>query len=342
MPTTMKDSLNNLFRERFLGHEAPVDPGTWAVIEAKLLTAPPAADGVNDLFRERFQGHEVPVDPAVWDGISSQLGHGATAGGGLLGGYGWLAAGLAGVLIVGAVALSLNGPEEMAQQTKAMAAEAAAATATTAAPPTAAAATPEEQAAPVVQQAQEAVEPRITAAKPPRANRARTATVATADASIEPTGAAPVDAADAPSESPAVVEQIIQSITEQVRQEVNGMATPAPKPAVPADQPRNEEPVNRQPEAPPAPKLFMPNTFTPNNDGINDTYVVPMEGFSSVMMRVYSIKTNQLVFATNTGEPWTGANCEEGMYLVAVEAITLDGRTVAEGKVVYLNRNGNN
>lgn len=333
MPTTMKDSLSNLFRERFQGHEAPVDPGTWAVIEAKLLTALPDADRVNELFRERFQSHEVPVDPAAWEGISAQLGHGATAGG-LLSGYGWLAAGLAGILIVGAVALSLNGPEEMAPQTKAIAAEPD--------PATAAPAAAEAQASTEVPQAAVAVELRVTAAKPPQAHRARTATEATAEASTEPTGDAAPNLVEAPAESPAIVEQIIQSITAQVRQEVSTNSAVETKPRVPAEGEREDDPGARPIEAPAAPKLFMPNTFTPNNDGINDSYVVPMDGFTSVMMRVYSIKTNQLVFATNSGEPWNGANCEDGMYLVAVEAITSDGRTVAEGKVVYLNRNSTN
>ena len=42
MHTTMKDSLKDLFRERFQGHEAPVDPATWQVIEARMLTSPPS------------------------------------------------------------------------------------------------------------------------------------------------------------------------------------------------------------------------------------------------------------------------------------------------------------
>lgn len=334
MPTTMKDSLNNLFRERFQGHEAPVDPGTWAVIEAKLLTAPPAADGVNELFRDRFQGHEAPVDPAVWDGISAQLGHGATAGGGLLGGYGWLAAGVASVLIVGAIALNLSGPDQSQEPVNAIAESATTAPAATDAP---------QAMLPLAAPQQEAGDASRPAARPARAGQPTASSESPAVALAEPSGDTQPDmVSDEPAESPAVVEQIIQSITEQVRQEVSANATVDPKPRIPAEHERNDEPETRPLEAPPAPKLFMPNTFTPNNDGINDAYVVPMDGFTSVMMRVYSIKNNQLVFATNSGEPWSGANCEDGMYLVAVEAITTDGRTVAEGKVVYLNRNSTN
>jgi hypothetical protein len=57
-----------------------------------------------------------------------------------------------------------------------------------------------------------------------------------------------------------------------------------------------------------------------------------------VLVKVFAMKNNQLVFSTHSGEAWTGANCEDGMYLVAVEALTPDGRSVTEGKVVWLNR----
>lgn len=83
----------------------------------------------------------------------------------------------------------------------------------------------------------------------------------------------------------------------------------------------------------------MPNTFTPNGDGVNDTYTVDGDGYASIMLRVYSMKTNSLVFTTNSGQPWTGEGCEDGMYMVAMEAHTPDGRSTTEGKVVWLTRN---
>ncbi|MFN3874321.1 MAG: gliding motility-associated C-terminal domain-containing protein, partial [Flavobacteriales bacterium] len=166
-----------------------------------------------------------------------------------------------------------------------------------------------------------------------------------ASAADEPASAA-APAIEAPQQDPGVVERIITNLTEQVKQEAAQEAEP--QRALKARRSESQVPVGMPPPAvdeeaaAPLQKLFLPNTFTPNNDGINDAYVVPMEGLTSVMMRVYSIKTNQLVFATNSGEPWTGANCEDGMYLVAVEAMTTDGRILAEGKVVYLNRSGTN
>lgn len=331
MPTTMKDSLNDLFRQRFQGHEAPVDAGTWAVIEAKIITAPPPADPVSDLFRERFQGHEVPVDAAVWEGIRSQLGQGATVGSGLFGGYGWLIAAGAAALIAGALMLKRSGPSAPQAAAPHPVPQAAVAA------PAAMAETPVAQAEPAaVSESLAAVHPGSKAKAVQSAPRgSEQATEA------EP---APGGPAMAEAESPAVVEHIIQAMTERARNEAAAPAAPVEQAKAAQGHHGISEAEAAAPEPPPATvhKPFMPNTFTPNNDGINDTYVVPMEGFTSMMIRVYSIKTNQLVFSTNTGEPWTGANCEEGMYLVAVEAITAEGQVVAEGKVVYLNRTGTN
>ena len=137
------------------------------------------------------------------------------------------------------------------------------------------------------------------------------------------------------------MDHIIAEITDKVEEEVRTSTPPLGSGSNPQNLTATapiEEPVLSAPIA----KPFMPNTFTPNNDGVNDHYVVPMEGFTSMLLRVYSLKNNQLVFSTNSGEPWTGANCEDGMYLVAVEAMTTDGRVVSEGKVVWLNRTGMN
>ena len=101
MVWNMKGNIEQLFRERFQGHEAPVAPGMWEAIQQQMdATAPAAADGVNVLFRERFAEHEVQMDASVWEGISKELGHVAPAvpGQRVLG---WAAA-TAGVLVVAA------------------------------------------------------------------------------------------------------------------------------------------------------------------------------------------------------------------------------------------------
>jgi hypothetical protein len=339
----MKDSLNDLLRERFQGHEAPVDPALWQVIEARLIAAGPATDPVNELFRERFQGHEADVDAAVWDGISQQLGQPAGSASGGVGQWGWWAAGIGAVAITTA-ALLLGGP--VAQEPTAQA-----------------------EAAPgveVSQEQQNPTEPLQPSAVEPTASgyEARlmgegTRPAVGAQARRDMKQAIAVDAAQVAEEQaitdteeePAVVEGIIERITVQAMKEARQDAAPAA--AVPApNAQQTEEPHPAAPSAAlptPAPAedvLFLPNAFTPNGDGVNDSYqIVPRSGtaFSSALVRVYSMKTNQLVFSSSSiAEAWTGAGCEDGMYLVAVEAITLDGRVVSEGRVVWLNRSSMN
>lgn len=333
MHMTMKDSMTHLFRDRFQGHEAPVDPATWQVIEARLIAAGPPADPVNELFRERFEAHESPVSPKVWDGISSQLGHPVASTG-----FGWLAAGVAGVVAVGAMMLALQGePEKKPELAQ------AAPMLTEAVNPTAAdegaitEATSESPA--VVIETSTVPAPSQGAVAVPRRDALEAERLETSDA-LQP--AASNIAVLGEDENPAVVEQIIQTITDQVKAEVAEETKHTPQAEPGSGVHVVEEPQTTPVQVEESTRLLLPNTFTPNNDGINDRYEVSLVGFSSLMMRVYSIKTNQLVFATDAGEPWTGTNCEDGMYLVAVEAMTLEGRMVAEGKVVYLNRNSTN
>lgn len=347
----MKDSLKDLFRERFQGHEAPVDPATWQVIEARMLTSPPAADNVNELFRERFQQHEVNVDPGVWQGISSQLGHGAAAGGGLFGGFGWVAAGIAGVVVVGALVLALNSTEEtgLVAQEKADAVAPVVPMEPLAEPVGGSAVQVSETVnnSGRIALVAERPAPSITAvsgtsAAVPSNTSGNDMAPLVPQEPLPATNANPVPDPEGARLVNTIISDLSEGVEEQVRASYRQASSSDPKEPV---TPSVEPPA----ETDPAPmthgelqKPFMPSVFTPNNDGINDAYIVPMEGYTSLLLRVYSMKSNQLVFSTNSGEPWTGANCEDGMYLVAVEAMTADGRLVSEGKVVWLNRTGMN
>lgn len=341
-----KDDLSQLFQERFQGHESPVDPALWDAIQAR-VDALTAADGdpVGELFRERFQGHEVHVDPSAWTAIGQQLGHGAAAGGagtGLLGGYGWVAAAV-GTLLVGGAAYLFLSPE----------------------------ATPiAEQKAPteVLQPAPVSTVEDQDREEQPAENAPATTTTESTPRSIEapsqravermPSEQVPVeritplnttpDPVPAPTplpeaaQGPELVERIITELASQAEQEV--LAQMPERPAVAPFDDRRSAPEGDEPEevaaSEPAelPKLYLPDIFTPNGDGVNDTYEVKGVGFRTIMVRVFSVQRDQLVFSTNNGEPWTGENCPDGMYLVAVEALTEDGRSVTEGKVLWLNR----
>ncbi|MBL7950252.1 MAG: gliding motility-associated C-terminal domain-containing protein [Flavobacteriales bacterium] len=345
----MKDSVNSLFQQRFQGHETPVDPAVWQGIQQQMAVAAPANDAVNDLFRDRFAQHEVPVDPSAWSNISSQLGHPA-AGAGVAGSaWGWVAAGVAAAVVTTGVLLWQRDSVAPAPTTVAVTKELVVPQ-----PPL------EERTLAVPREVEVRTRPLVISIP---AERVPSVTAPTRSrdlsASSVPSSGTPSEAEQDTPASEAVpsgngtgevlVSDIITDLTEQV---IQGPVTAQPEPgaankaaangkrepsAVSDNQSNTDLPVYELTE--PLPELFMPNTFTPNGDLVNDTYTVGMDGFQNVMVRIYSLKTNALVFSTNNGEPWTGANCEDGMYMVAVEASTLDGRTVSEGKVVWLNRN---
>ncbi len=146
-----------------------------------------------------------------------------------------------------------------------------------------------------------------------------------------------------PTAGEAFVQRIITDLTEQVKEDVmsrsSGSDTSTP---AAGSEPREEVTDVTERTVPREPSLFLQNTFTPNGDGVNDTYTVSTEGFERMIIKVFSVKNNQLVFSTNTNEPWTGDNCEDGYYLLAVEAMTYEGRLVTKGQVVWLNRTPQN
>ncbi|MEO8591263.1 MAG: gliding motility-associated C-terminal domain-containing protein [Flavobacteriales bacterium] len=343
----MKDSLNSLFRARFQGHEAPVDPGTWQAIQGQLVASAPAAatEPAPGTLQGKFEGHEVHVDPAVWQNISAQLGHGVgagTSGGGFFGGLGWAAAGVAGLLIVGGLIYSLSPNEPPALVLRAPVAttiESNNAPASVTALPT----TPTAGGT----AASLNVEPKRdinSAATTTRTNGARTNASPAAEqaVTVHPPSAVQAEP-EVPTPGAELVNEIIAEMTAKVEEEVRSSAPPPPPSGMNGAQEQAAETVTTSEQVTaPLPQLFLPNTFTPNGDGTNDTYEVRIDGFKHLMVRVYSLKNNQLVFSGNGSESWTGANCEDGMYMVAVEAETPDGRMVTEGKVVWLNRNSMN
>lgn len=350
----MKDRLSRLFQERFQGHEAPVDPGTWQAIQSQLTTPTTSAhsEPTPGKLRSKFDGHEVHVDAAVWQNISTQLGHSVvagSAGGASFGGLGWAAAGVAGLLAVGGLIYVLNTSDaakpvlaEVAPTS--IAAEAPAAVVSPATIATLEASSPVDHAKSAAGNATTHIEP----ARSANVNSATNTPASTGAAPNEPTVAPPAESVLPTDQRTGVdvVNEIIAQMTTQVQQDVRSNPAGTP-PAATAGQPgstaaegnaTNEVVVEQLA----LPELFLPNTFTPNGDGVNDLYKVSTTGFTHLMVRVYSLKNNQLVFSADGSEPWTGANCEEGMYMVAVEAVTPDGRMVTEGKVVWLNRTSMN
>jgi hypothetical protein len=358
----MRPELKAIFQERFQGHEAPVDPGIWTGIQEQLSAAAAAAgDPVEELFRERFQEHQVEVDPSVWEGIGQQLGH-APAGTGIAGVVGWAAAGIGAVIV--AAGLYINSSEQPLPAAAQPGIELAEERPTTSVPepvqansaalPVAEGTTslPAEEA-PAVEQPQErsAAIPAVTRTSPqaneqaaPAApvNVAPPARTPAASTSTSTTAAATPPPASAAGTGPVVVNTVIEQLAKEVQHEAlaNGGNDPAGPPvqADPVDGPSTAAPDEAAPTTVAATPIFLPNTFTPNGDGINDTYRVDLMGYERMMIRIYSLKNNQLVFSTDSNAEWDGANCEKGYYLVAIEAITADGQIVTQARPVWLNR----
>ncbi|HRH37902.1 MAG TPA: gliding motility-associated C-terminal domain-containing protein, partial [Flavobacteriales bacterium] len=89
-------------------------------------------------------------------------------------------------------------------------------------------------------------------------------------------------------------------------------------------------------------EFLIPDIFTPNNDGTNDAFSVKAPPcITSARIRIFSLN-GQLVHVMNNYEPWTGANCDEGWYLVAGEATTTSEGKVPVKGLVLLKRGGNN
>ena len=61
--------------------------------------------------------------------------------------------------------------------------------------------------------------------------------------------------------------------------------------------------------------LSIPNLFTPNNDGVNDLFVIEgLENYSSPRLVVRD-KNNKVVYQNNAYKnTWGGEDCPEGVY----------------------------
>jgi len=340
---TMGDGLEKLLRERLRDHETDVDPGTWQAIQERLAAAT-ATDGdpVSELFREHLQGHEMDVDPGVWNGLSERLGHGAPAGKPF--GWGKVAAGAAVLLVAGAAYLmtSTEGtdadPGTTVAETRTHEASVTAAEPADGNEPANGTAGQEDLSL----STQEAVR-----TVPAEADRGTPASNDPEEANNDSGGdrpdaipQAPAPTGGAGEEDPpgaALVDDLFERLTDETKEKAR---LAAQREALPP--PARPEPVPQEqpPSAPsqPLPQLYMPVSFTPNGDGLNDTYVVEGEGFARIRVRVFSVRTNQLVFTSDDNEPWDGGNCEDGYYVVAAEAITDDQRPVAKSQVVLLDR----
>ncbi len=76
--------------------------------------------------------------------------------------------------------------------------------------------------------------------------------------------------------------------------------------------------------------VYIPNTFTPNQDGLNDEFTVTGFGISELQMHIYD-RWGQLLFSSSDApKGWNGFYkgelCQPGVYLYAVEYTSANGK----------------
>ncbi len=79
------------------------------------------------------------------------------------------------------------------------------------------------------------------------------------------------------------------------------------------------------------PKIYIPNAFTPNNDGINDIFI-PLIGFvdsSSYSLRIFDNTGTPIIISANPAEGWDGNKrghpCPEGVYMYLINCKASNG-----------------
>lgn len=97
--------------------------------------------------------------------------------------------------------------------------------------------------------------------------------------------------------------------------------------------------VSNVAEVTPVMALYVPNSFTPNGDGINDVFGVHGEGMKSFSMNIYN-RWGQLIFEANSvNQTWDGtfdgSLAPNGSYVYHIVTSPTDGRTkVKKGSVL--------
>ena len=83
------------------------------------------------------------------------------------------------------------------------------------------------------------------------------------------------------------------------------------------------------PPAVPAPKVYMPNIFSPNGDGNNDLFYVRGTGIATLDLKIYNRWGNLVFETTDLQSGWDGrfqgGECPEGVYFYLLNYTTPDG-----------------
>ena len=65
-------------------------------------------------------------------------------------------------------------------------------------------------------------------------------------------------------------------------------------------------------------QIFIPNSFTPNGDNHNETFYVHGADGDEIKLLIIYNRWGEKVYETTSNEPWTGENCQIGIYTYSV------------------------
>lgn len=88
--------------------------------------------------------------------------------------------------------------------------------------------------------------------------------------------------------------------------------------------------------------VYVPNSFTPNNDGVNDVFRVEGESIRGLWMRIYDRWGIEVFETMDPEEPWLGNfqggdhYCQDGVYLYQIRVELAGGPILLEGHVQLL------
>ena len=85
-----------------------------------------------------------------------------------------------------------------------------------------------------------------------------------------------------------------------------------------------------------APILWIPDAFSPNDDGLNDDFYVVHAGVKIFSIAIYNIWGGKVYESTNPSFRWLGNNMPEGIYTYVISATTLQQRVNTSGTITLL------